>query len=433
MSGSPTQTMYDLIRDFYLLNRTAVNRDTDKLVDRVSGMLECQTLVIPSGQECLTWFVPKHWNVREGYLARLDGTRIVDFHTNPLHLWTHSVSFQGEVSRQELESHLYSDPQCPQWVPYHYRNGYRYDAEVWGFSLSHDDYQRLSDDRYKVHIDADLDNNGSMKVVDCWLKGEYPETVFIAAHTCHPGIVTDGLSCVAVAVELFKVLKRRTSRRYSYRLILGPEYFAAAGFLATVPESEIELLRNGIFLDMLGNNQPLAYQSSFQGDSLLDHIVQNVFANHVENYTTWPYRQLWGNDEMFYNGPGYLIPTLGIGGAEHPEYHFDQDNLDLLNLDQLAMSLETLLKIVEVFESDFVPIPLFRGPLYLSRFGLYIDPKLDPKGYGNIEKIQILMDGDRTCFDISHELGIDFFFVRDFCNRVYDIGLLDKKNINSLA
>ena len=272
-----------------------------------------------------------------------------------------------------------------------------------------------------------------MKVVDCWLKGEYPETIFIAAHTCHPGIVTDGLSCVAVAVELFKALKRRPSLRYSYRLILGPEYFAAAGFLATVPESEIKLLRNGIFLDMLGNNQPLAYQSSFQGDSVLDRIVQNVFANHVENYTKWPYRKLWGNDEMFYNGPGYLIPTLGIGGAEHPEYHFDRDNLDLVDLDQLGMSLEILLKIIDVFESDFVPIPLFRGPLYLSRFGLYIDPKLDPKGYDNLENIQILMDGDRTCFAISHELGIDFFFVRDFCNRVYDIGLLDKVVKNSLV
>jgi len=429
--------MYKLIKDCYFLNRTAVNPDTDKFVDRISSVLECSTLEIPSGKECLTWFIPKNWNVREGYLARLDGTRIVDFHSNPLHLWSHSVSFQGEVSRQELEQHLFSDPQCPQWVPYHYRNGYQYDSADWGFSLSHEVHQQLSDDRYQVHIDTDLDNNGSMKVVDSWLKGEYPDTIFIAAHTCHPGQVTDGISCVAAAVEVFQELRRRQSLRYSYRLILGPEYFAAAGFLATVPESEVQLLRNGIFLDMLGNNQKLAYQSSYQGDSLLDRVVQNMFTHSYSdsqvNDTKHPYRHLVGNDEMFYNGPGYLIPTIGIAGEIHPEYHFDRDDLDVLDIDQLTMSLEVLLKLIEVLETDFVPLPSYRGPLYLSRYGLYVDGKLDRQGYDNIEHIQILMDGERTCFDISHELGIDFFFVRDFCDQISGIGLLEKRYKNSYA
>ena len=433
MPERASDVMYALIRDFYRLNRTAVNEDTDRLVKHIRHVLDCRVLEIPSGKECLTWLIPKRWKVREGYLARLDGTRIVDFHTKPLHLWTHSISFQGEVSRQELEPHLYFDPRRPEWVPYHYRNGYRYDAEEWGFSLSYNDYKQLDDSRYKVHIDTDLDTNGTMKVIDHWLKGDYSETIFIAAHTCHPAIATDGLSCVAVAVELFKDLMRRPSRRYSYRLILGPEYFAAAGFLAIAPKSEIKLLRGGIFLDMLGNNQPLGYQLSFQGDSRLDQIVQNVFNHHVENHIKRPYRKLWGNDEMFYNGPGFLIPTLGIGGGHHPEYHFDRDNLDLVNLHQLEMSLAILLKIIEVLETDFVPVPKFRGPLYLSRFGLYIDPKLDPKGYENLEYIQILMDGNRTCFDISQELDVDFFFVRSFCEQIHEKGLLEKKVKNCFA
>ena len=53
MSESPAQTMYELIRDFYRLNRSALNQDTDMLVSRVSEMLECPTLEIPSGKECL--------------------------------------------------------------------------------------------------------------------------------------------------------------------------------------------------------------------------------------------------------------------------------------------------------------------------------------------------------------------------------------------
>ncbi len=430
MSEKASDTMYALIQNFYRLNRTAVNEDTDSLVEAICRLLDCRVLEVPSGAECLTWLIPKHWKVREGYLARLDGTRIVDYHTNPLHLWTHSVSFHGEINRQDLEPHLYFDPQKPDWVPYHYRNGYRYDVEEWGFSLSYKDYKQLTDSRYKVYIDTDLDNLGTMKIVDCWLKGEYAETIFIAAHTCHPAMVTDGLSCVAVAVELFKVLKHTASRRYSYRLILGPEYFAAAAFLATVPESEIRLMRCGIFLDMLGNNQPLGFQSSFQGDSRLDKIVYNVINHRVENHIKRPYRKLWGNDEMFYNGPGFMIPTVGIGGGAHPEYHFDRDNLEMVNPYQLESSLSLLLKVVEVLETDFVPVRRFRGPLYLSRFGLYIDPKLDRKGYENLESIQILMDGSRSCFDISYELDVDFFFVRSFCESVQEKGLLEKKVVN---
>jgi len=422
-----------LIRDFYLLNRSPVSEDTDKLVERIRQDIDCRVLEFPSGQECLTWLTPKSWKVREGYLAKMDGTRIVDFNTHPLHLWTHSISFDGEVSRKDLEQHLYFDAQKPEWVPYHFRNGFRYDANEWGFCLSHNDYKKLNDDRYKVFIDADLDNEGSMKVVDWWLKGELPDTILIAAHTCHPGIVTDGISNVAVAIELFKALNARASRRYSYRLVLGPEYFAAAGLLSAISESEIGLLRNGIFLDMLGNNESLGYQTSYQGDSRLDHIVQNVFSNNLEKHVVKPYRKLWGNDEMFYNGPGFNIPTLGIGGDHHPYYHFDRDDMEMLNLDQLEMSLEILLKIIEVLETDFIPVRKFKGPLYLSRYDLYIDPKLDRNGYDNLEQIQILMDGNRTCFDISHELDVDFFFVRRFCEQLYERQLIDKRQVNSYA
>ena len=108
---------FEFIKDHYLLNRTAVSDDTDKLVYSVQKLLKSGIIEIPSGSECLTWIIPKHWKVKEGYLAKLDGTRIVDFKDNPLHLWGHSESFQGEISKTDLESHLRYDPRCPNWIP----------------------------------------------------------------------------------------------------------------------------------------------------------------------------------------------------------------------------------------------------------------------------------------------------------------------------
>ncbi|MCK5544186.1 MAG: DUF4910 domain-containing protein [Desulfobulbaceae bacterium] len=421
---------YDFIKTHYLLNRTAVSDDTDKLVDSIRDEIECNVIEIPSGAECLTWIIPKYWNVREAYLSRLDGTRLINFKNNPLHLWTHSVSFQGEIHVDELKKHLCFDPSHPDWIPFHYKNGFKFDAEEWGFCLSYNDYLKLNDERYIVNIDTELSTKSSIKIIDSCIPGKSQDTIFLAAHTCHQGQATDGLSNIAVLIEVFKYLDSLNERRYSYRLIIGPEYFAAAGFLEKTSQDEISRMKCGIFLDRLGNNQPFGYQSSFQGDSIIDRIIQNVFGFYVPNHVTGGYRELCGNDEMFYDGCGYNIPTPGIIGAQHDEYHFDHDNLDILNVDQLKTAVEIIEKIISVFETDYVPVPLFKGPLYLSRYELYIDPKADHKGYNNLQNIQILMNGERSCFEIAWELEIDFFFVRHFCDLLYEKELLKREHIN---
>ena len=82
-----------------------------------------------------------------------------------------------------------------------------------------------------------------------------------------------------------------------------------------------------MFLDMLTSNSTIRFQSSAQGRSLIDWTVENVFESHVPLYAKRAYRDLWGNDEMFYNGPDYLKPTMGIGRTMHREYHYNTDNL----------------------------------------------------------------------------------------------------------
>jgi aminopeptidase-like protein len=227
------ERMHSLVEKYWKLNRTAVNPDTDKLVDYLRKEMEANVLEVKSGDECLTWRIPKHWVVRKGQLRKKDGTIIADFEWNPLYLWTHSISFVGEISHKELiANHVYTDPDRPEEIPYHYRNGYRYDAKEWGFSLPYKVVEQMNDSIYEVEIDTVLDNEGTLKVVDAFLPGEKKETIFFMAHTCHPALVSDGIACIAVAVELFHYLKTLEKRRYSYRFLFGPEYFAAAAYLA---------------------------------------------------------------------------------------------------------------------------------------------------------------------------------------------------------
>jgi aminopeptidase-like protein len=420
--------LQSLVEQAWRLNRTAVNPDTDLFVNMLTKELHADVIEVQAGAECLTWQIPMHWSVRKGQLRRGDGTILVDFADNPLHLWTHSVSFSGRISREDLfANHVQTDQSRPDEIIYHFRNGYRFGVREWGFSLPYRTVKEMHDESYVVEIDSDLDLNGSLRVVDAFLPGELPDTIFIMAHTCHPALVADGIGSVAVAAEIYHMLSRMPSRRYSYRFLFGPEYFGAAAYLARAPQQAIKALHFGIFLDSLTNHEQLGFQHSMQGNSRLDHIAHNVLASHVPILLEMPYRKLWGNDETFYNGPGFMIPTIGVARAMYREYHYDTDNLDNLSLYKADESAWTLHRILTVFETDYIPSLTFSGPLYLSRYGLYIDPTIDPDGAGNLERVLALIDGERSCMDIAIWMGMDFFFVRDLFDSLESKGLSKRR------
>jgi Uncharacterized protein conserved in bacteria with an aminopeptidase-like domain len=419
--------MRELVDKHWRLNRTAVNPDTDRFVDYLRNKLDANVIEAKSGEECLTWQIPMHWQVRKAELRSKSGKIIVSYNDNPLHLWTHSVAFRGEVSREDLiQNHIATDPNRPDEIIYHYRNGYRYMAREWGFCLPYSMVMHLNEPVYEIEIDADLDNNGTLKVVDACLPGNCTDTIFVMAHTCHPALVSDGIGCIATAVELYHLLRQRPSRRYTYRFLFGPEYFAAAAYLAHAPADVIASMRFGMYLDMLTTHETIGFQHSMQSNARIDRIVRNVMQSHTSTLVERPYRELWGNDETFYNGPGFGIPTVGIGRLMHREYHYHTDDLSHLDPYHMLESVWLLWRIVEVFESDFIPVRSYNGPLYLSRYGLYIDPTVDRKGAKNIERLQVLMDGERSCMDIADELEIDFYFVRDFCEKLADKNLISK-------
>lgn len=420
--GSDLQRrMRELIGAYYMLNRVTVGDDTSFFVSRLKTETGAEVLSIPTGSECLSWIIPKKWTVREAFIETLTGIRIADFAWHPLYLKSYSAPFSGKVSLEELKAHITSLEAHPDCIPYDYRSQYAYgEKKNWGFSMPFRVVQSLQEEYYIVHIDSEF-SEGFMDIMDWTLPGEFLDTVFIAAHTCHPGQVNDGIASIAVAIELFRWLKEKPLRYYTYRAFFGPEYFAAAAILTW--GKNVDKLRYGLYLDMLGNGKSLGFSRSYSGNSYIDMVVRNVFRHSLQEYSEWPYRGKWGNDEMFYDGPDFQIPTIGIGRDEFAYYHTDKDDLEHCDFGQLEESLKILQNIVEVLETDCIPKRLYQGPLYLSRFGLYIDPQEDPQGYQNLQEIQILMDGTRSCLEIAEELKIDYKFVRSFVEKLSQKGL----------
>ena len=421
--------MKRLVEDNYLLNRSAVNPDTDKLTYYLQKELSGNITEAESGTFSLKWKIPDNWLVRHGRLSRLNGEVLVDFAEHPMYLWTHSISFKGEIKREDLiQNHIYSDPNRPNEYMYHYMHGYKENIRTWGFSVPHSLIESMSDDSYYVDIDADLDNNNTLKIVDTEIQGELEDTIFIMAHTCHPGMVSDGIACIAVGNEIFHALKAKGKTRYSYRFIYGPEYWGGAAWLDKSEPSEVNKLKYGIFLDMLSTHETLGFQDSAFPDSRIDRITLNVMKSHTNTYLHKDYRKLWGNDETFYNGPGFHIPTIGIGRGMHREYHYNTDDLSNMSLYNMEDSCWVLMRIIEVFETDYVPLLQYNGPLYLSRYGLFLDPYQNREGYDALEKMQILANGKKSCFEIAEECGVDFFFVRNFFDRLIELGLSEKNS-----
>ena len=415
----------NLIKKHALTSRTPVSDESNALVEDIAKILDANIIKSNALSECLTWIIPKYWHVRSGYLKSKSGEVIADFHINPLYLWTHSISFSGTLSKKELESHVLYDMSRPNSIPYHYRNGFKYKSLEWGFCLPYNVWSNMNDDEYIVHIDADLNDKGFMLTGDCFIQGENKDTYLFSAHSCHPAQCIDGLTNLYVITKVFIELKKRKTKN-SYRFVFGPEYYAAAAFLANTDDDEIKNIKGAIYADLFGAGKTLAFSTSFQGDTFIDKVVENVYKYSGQPYNKFGYRQLIGNDEMFYNGPYYNIPTVTLAENFPDNYHSDKDNYDSIDFDRLKEEESLILKIIEILETDYIPVLTYKGPLYQYRYDIYIDYGSNPQGYIYYETMQILADGKNSCFDIACKIDIDFFFVKQFFDTLIDYNLVVK-------
>jgi len=75
-------------------------------------------------------------------------------------------------------------------------------------------------------------------------------------------------------------------------------------------------------------------------------------------------------------------------------------------------------------KEDFIPIALFKGPLFLSGYNLYTDWRKNYRLTIGLSKIMVLMNGKNSCYDISYACGLSFEEVADFLNKLREHGLV---------
>ncbi len=420
--------MKSLIKKHINTNRTPVSDASNDLVSEVAEILNGKIIKSRSGSEVLTWIIPEYFKCHKAVLKRLNGDVIADFNKHPLYLWTNSINFKGRVSRSELESHIMTDKTMPDAVPYHYKQGFHIKSSNWGFSIPYNVYKNLNDEEYDVDIEVELNNDKDM-FTGVAEAGSGGDTYIFAAHTCHPGQATDGLTNVALLVEIFKTLQKMDLKN-TYKFIFGPEYYAAAAFLNQISGEELKKIKGGFFLDLIGGGLQPAFSTSFQGNTFVDKVVEHVFTHKVNDYEKRGYREIVGNDEMFYNGPYYNIPTVTLGEILPKGYHSNDDNYENINFESISQYYNIIMDVIKIFENNSVPILKYKGPLCLSRYNIFIDIRENRNAYRHIEALQILTDGKKSYFDLALDTGADFDFVLDFYNKLIEKKLvsIDKKD-----
>lgn len=203
----------------------------------------------PCGSQVFDWTVPQYWTLNRATLKDVQGNIILDTDVNPLYVVNYSEPFKCEVSLEELQKHLYSDPNNPTAIPY----VISYYNKRWGFCLSHNQRKQLCDDRYIVEIDTVKSDQGSVKIGVCDLPGQSDKIVQISAYLCHPNLMNNELSGPLGLVYLYHLLKAMPNRKYTYRFVINPETIGAICYLSAHAQELKDKLSYGMVLTCIAS------------------------------------------------------------------------------------------------------------------------------------------------------------------------------------
>jgi len=416
------QAMHALVAELYPICRSITGAGLRKSLERLSELAPITLHDVPSGTKVFDWTVPNEWNIRDAWIADMDGRRVVDFQVSNLHVVHYSVPVRARMSLAELRPHLHTLPEQPDLIPY--RTSYY--EESWGFCLSERELASLPEAEYEVCIDATLEP-GDLTYGECILQGEIEDEILISVHSCHPSLANDNLSGMAVGTYLARHLADM-DRRHTFRFLFIPGTIGAITWLAQHDE-EAQRVRHGLVLSCLGDPGAQTYKRSRRGDSLVDraaaHVLKHAGPHSLRDFV--PY----GNDERQYCSPGFDLPVGRLTrtpDGEFPEYHTSADNLDFVRPEALADSWENCVRIIEILESDRAYVNLRpKCEPQLGRRGLYRATgggKHLPDFEMALLWVLNLSDGRHTLLDVAERADLPFAVVSQAAGALQGADLL---------
>lgn len=435
----------DILNNLANLNRNIVSDEFNESLEYLSKYIDLKVHRYKTGSECWTWNIPPKWKIKDGYIKNKEGLELVSFKNCPLHVMSYSVPVRLTIKGDELLEHVHVHKEIPHAI----RFEFSYYKPNWGFCLTHEQKNRIkTDEVYEVFIDSEFVDD-YLSVGEYTICGKSDEYIFFLCHLDHPFQVNDGLIGVAVNVALATLLKEK-DHYYNYTFLFVPETIGSIAFLSH-NEDLISKIRYSVFVEMVGLDNPLILQKSYKGDELINRYAQYAMSKLQGAEETYPYLTVAANDEKVFNSPGVGIPSISVTRIDqstrldekkevyqgdkyvlippYPEYHTHLDNLENVFLKRVNETIEFLYDLCCIIENDFIPVRVFKGPVFLSKYDLWVDWRTNPKMNENVMWIMYYLEGDMTAFEIAEKLNLDFNEVVDLLNRFHANSLIEQNRV----
>lgn len=421
--------IYNLAKKLWPINRSITGdgvRETLSIIQK--DVPELKVFEISSGTKVFDWTVPKEWKVRDAYIITPDGKKICQFKKNNLHLIGYSSPINLKIPLSKLQDHLYSLPNQPDAIPYITS----YYEQRWGFCITHDERQDLTDGDYQVYIDAEL-FDGSLSYGEILIKGQTPEEIFISTYICHPSMANNELSGPCVTTFLAKKLKEFKKLKYSYRLIFIPETIGSITYLSQNIEHLKQNVVAGFNVTCVGDDRDYSYLPSRKGDSLSDQIAKHVLKHICPTFKSYKWADR-GSDERQYCAPNVDLPIASIMRTKYgmyDEYHTSLDDLiNVVTAKGLEGGFNALWKAIEALERNSYPKVTILCEPQLGKRDLY--PALLTE-HTNSKVMQMLnlitwSDGTHSLIDIAELCDTPIWELYPIVKKLEDHKLIELHN-----
>ena len=420
--------MYKLIEKLYPICRSITGNGVRETLNIIKETIPITIKEIESKTKVFDWEVPLEWNIKDAYVKNSKGEKVIDFKQHNLHILNYSVSYKGTVSFNELNDHIFTIKEYPNWIPY--RTSYY--KQMWGFCMKYNDYLKLDPyDIYEVYIDSEL-KQGNLTYADTIIPGKSKKEILISTYICHPSMCNDVLSGIVVAIFLAKYLLEKDNY-YTYRFVFIPETIGSIIYLSKYLKELKENIIGGYVVTCVGDEGEFTYLKTRKDNQLVDKITLYILENIQESFKVREYITC-GSDERQYNYPGI---DLNIGSLmktkyhEFPEYHTSADNLNFVNEKGLTDSLNMYKKCIDLFEINHYYKTNTLCEPQLGKYGLYNNIGGECDKYNNnkidghlISKFLKYCDGEYDLIDISKKLNITHEISNIIINKLFKFNLI---------
>lgn len=415
--------LHALATELFPITRSITGDGVRQTLARIHSLLpELRIHEVPTGTSVLDWTVPDEWNVTDAFVEAPDGTRVIDFQRNNVHLVSYSTPVDMTMSLSDLRSHLHTDSEHRNAIPY----VTSYYNHNWGFCLTVDELETFQDANYRAVVDATL-APGSLTYAELVIPGDSDAEVLISTYVCHPSLANNELSGPMVAVGLALWLTALPRRRYTYRFVFAPETIGAITYI----DANVDLLKSkvvaGINLTCIGDEGHFSYLASRMGNTPLDRIARRQLAQRP-NSVEYTYLDR-GSDERHYGMPGVDVPMISLMRTKYgsyPEYHTHLDDLTVVTPAGLQGGLDfTRDCIAELEASDYLTSTVLGEP-QLGRRGLYHTMHARTVADDVLLRTHILAyaDGQHSLTDMAQLFEAPIEVLRDLAKELEEHELL---------